>query len=182
MGTTVFARGALLLVPGIICVVTSLPVWAETLQLALPQVVEFSLQNNGDLTSFRKEKGIRDAGKVKAGLMPNPTLDFEAATGALTGSSDENNLSIGISQEFFLAGKRDKRLAIAERELEVYRWQLTDRERVLREEVMTAFYDAILAQKRADLADRAIDLNRQLLDVTKERLAAGDIPPVHAGV
>jgi cobalt-zinc-cadmium efflux system outer membrane protein len=41
---------------------------------------------------------------------------------------------------------------------------------------MIAFYDAILAQKRADLADRAIDLNRQLLDVTKERLAAGDIP------
>ena len=26
------------------------------------------------------------------------------------------------------------------------------------------------------LADRAIELNRQLLDVTRERLAAGDIP------
>jgi cobalt-zinc-cadmium efflux system outer membrane protein len=151
-------------------------VWAETQQLALPQVVEVSLQNNGDLKSFREEKGIRDAGKIRAGLLPNPTLDLEGGTGELTGSSTENSLSLGISQEFFLAGQRDKRLSIADRELDMYRWQLTDRERVLREEVKTAFYDTILANKRIELSDRAIELNRQLFDVTKERLSAGDIP------
>ncbi|MDA8412765.1 MAG: TolC family protein [Desulfobacteraceae bacterium] len=150
--------------------------FAETRKLALPQVVELSLQNNGDLKAFREEKGIRDAAKVRAGLLPNPTLELEGGTGALTGSSAENSLSLGVSQEFFLAGKRQKRLAIAEQELEMYRWQLADRERLLREEVKTAFYDAILAQQRISLLDRSIALNRQLLDVTKERLAAGDIP------
>jgi len=45
LGTTVFARRARLLVPGILCLLTSTPVWAETQKLALPQVVEFSLQN-----------------------------------------------------------------------------------------------------------------------------------------
>lgn len=176
MGTTVFAKGARLLVPGILCILTSASVFAETQQLALPQVVEVSLQNNGDLKSFREEKGIRDAGKIKAGLLPNPTLELEGATGSMTGSSDESSMSVGVSQEFFLAGKREKRLTIAERELEIYRWQLVDRERVLREEVKTAFYDAILANKRIELSDRAIELNRQLFDVTKERLSAGDIP------
>jgi len=165
-----------LLVPAIICIVISQPVRAETPHLALPQVVEYALQNNGELRSFREEKGIREAGKVRAGLLPNPTLELEAGTGALTGSEAENNLSIGISQEFLLAGKRGKRLTIAERELDMYRWQLADLERVRREEVKTAFYGVILAQNRTDLADRAIDLNRQLLDVTRERLAAGDIP------
>ena len=176
MGTTVFARGALLLVPGLVSVLASTPVRAEVKTVSLNQVIEYSLRNNGDLKSFREEKGIRDAGKVRAGLLPNPTLDFEAATGAMTGSSDENSISIGISQEFSLTGKREKRLTIAERDLELYRWQLADRERVIREEVKTAFHDAILANKRTDLADRAIDLNRQLLDVTRERLSAGDIP------
>ncbi|MBK5274925.1 MAG: TolC family protein [Desulfuromonadales bacterium] len=176
MGTTVFGRGARLLVPGILCLLASAPIFAETQKLALPQAVEVSLQNNGDLKSFREEKGIRDAGKIKAGLLPNPTLDFEAGTGALTGSSAENSLALGVSQEFFLAGKREKRLTIAERELEIYRWQLADRERLLRAEVKTAFYDAILAQQRVALSDRSIVLNRQLFDVTKERLAAGDIP------
>jgi len=176
LGATAFARGALLLVPGIVSFLVSTPVRAEEQALTLTRVIEYSLQNNGDLKSFREEKGIRDAGKVRAGFLPNPTLDFEAVTGAMTGSSDENSLTIGISQEFSLTGKRDKRLTIAERELETYRWQLADRERVFREEVKAAFYDAVLAMKRTDLADRAILLNRQLLDVARERLAAGDIP------
>ena len=177
MGTTVSGKRARLLVPGILCFLTSAPVLAaETQQLALPQVVEVSLQNNGDLKSFREEKGIRDAGKTRAGLLPNPTLDLEGGTGALTGSSAENNLAIGVSQEFLLAGKRDKRLSVAERELEVYRWQLADRERTLREDVKAVFYDAMLSEQRLKLTNHSIELNRQLLEVTKDRLAAGDIP------
>jgi len=176
LGTTVYARGVLLLVPGILCLFSSASLWAETQKLALPQAVEFSLSNNGDLASFREEKGIRDAGKTKAGLLPNPSLELEGGTGALTGSSAENSLSLGLSQEFFLSGKRGKRLAMADRELEMYRWQLADRERVLREEVKTTFFDVLLTEQRVALADRSIALNHQLLDVTRERLAAGDIP------
>lgn len=177
MGTTVSGKRARLLVPGILCFLTSAPVLAaETQQLALQQVVEVSLQNNGDLKSFREEKGIRDAGKTRAGLLPNPTLELEGGTGALTGSSAENSLEIGVSQEFLLAGKRGNRLTVAERELEAYRWQLADRERTLREEVKAVFYDAMLAEQRLKLTDRSIELNRQLLEVTKDRLAAGDIP------
>jgi len=176
LGKTVIARGALLLVPGILCTFMSTPVGAEVQTLSLPQTIEYSLKNNGDLKSFREEKGIRDAGKVKAGLLPNPTLEFEGGTGALTGSSAENNLSFGVSQEFLLAGKRKKRLATAERELEMYRWQLAERERVLRGEVKSAFYDLILARKRLALSESFISLNRQLFAVTKERLTAGDIP------
>jgi cobalt-zinc-cadmium efflux system outer membrane protein len=145
-------------------------------QFDIKQVVEYSLQHNGDLKSFRDEKGMRDAGKTRAGLLPNPTIELEAGTGAMTGSSSDNNLSIGVSQEIFLAGKRDKRMTIAERELEAYRWQLADRERSLAEEVKRAFYDTMLAEQRTQLTDRSIELNRQLFEVTKARLEAGDIP------
>lgn len=176
MGTCAFGRGARLLVTGLLWIFASAPVSAEPYKLALSQIVDISLQNNGDLKSFREEKAIREAGKVRAGLLPNPTLDFEGSTGALTGNSSENSLTLGISQEFLLPGKRTKRLAIAERELEMYQWQLADRERLLRDEVKTAFYDVVLAESRIILADRAIAFNRQLLAVAKERLTAGDIP------
>jgi cobalt-zinc-cadmium efflux system outer membrane protein len=149
---------------------------AQEPALQLSQILEYSLQNNGDLRAFREEKGIHDAGKVRARLLPNPTLDLEAGTGALTGSSSENSLALGLSQEFFLAGKREKRLTVAERELDIYRWQLADRTRLLSDEVKTAFYDALLARERLALADRSISLHRQLMEITKERLAAGDIP------
>lgn len=176
MGTTLCAQGARLLVPGILCIFTSAPVFAATQQLTLPHVVAVSLQNNGNLISFREEKGILDAGMVKAGLLPNPTLELEGATGSMSGSNDESSMSVGVSQEFFIGGKREKRLTIAEREREIYCWQLADRERLLRKEVQTAFYDTMLTHKRIELSDRAIELNRQLLNVTKERLSAGDIP------
>lgn len=153
-----------------------IPASAAQQTFDLPQAVAYALQQNGELGAFREEKGIRDAGKTRAGLLPNPTLELEAGTGALTGSSAENNQSLGVSQEFILAGKREKRLTIAAQELEMYRWQLADRERLLAEEVKTAFTDVILAGQRIALSDRSTQLNRQLLDVAQERLAAGDIP------
>lgn len=175
MCTTEFTRRALLFVAPIMAFLAS-PAWGQDTTLSLPQIIEFSLHNNGELKALREEKGVHEAGRVRAELLPNPTLDLEAGTGALTGSKDENSLALGVSQEFLLAGKRDKRLMIAERQLDIYRWQMADRERLLREELKTAFYDALLAKQRLTLADRLIALNRQLLDVTKERLAAGDIP------
>lgn len=144
--------------------------------LTLQKILEHSLRNNGELQSFREEKGIADAGKTRAALLPNPTLEFEADTGALAGNGAENAVSVALSQEFLLGGKREKRLSVAQRELERYRWELADRERSLAFEVTAAFYDVIRAKGREGLAAHAIELNRQLLEVARERLAAGDIP------
>jgi cobalt-zinc-cadmium efflux system outer membrane protein len=155
---------------------SSVPARAIELPLSLPRAIEHALQHNGDLTALRAEKGVHDAGRVRAGLLPNPTLELEAGTGALTGSSGEHSLALGLSQEFSLTDKKNKRLTSAERELASYRWLLADRERLLRDEVTTAFYAAVLARERLALTDRSIALNRQLFEVTKERLAAGDIP------
>lgn len=176
MAASSFAKISVHLVPAILSLFWVLPAGAETQKLALSQVVEYSLQNNGELKSFRDEKGIRDAGKTRATLLPNPTLELEGGSGALTGSPAENSVSIGISQEFLLGGKRAKRLTVAERELEVYSWQLADRRRLLTGEVKSSFYDLLLAEQRLALTERSITLSKQLLDVTRARLAEGDIP------
>ena len=176
MGTPIAARGARLLLSGMLCLLVSAPWAAETATLTLPQAIEISLRNNGELNAFRAETGIREAGKTRAALHPNPTLELEGSTGALTGSSTENSLSVGASQEILLGGKRGKRLAVAEQELAEYRWQLADRERLLTEAVKGAVHDVTLTEQRVLLADRAIQLNRQLQAVATERLAAGDIP------
>ncbi len=176
MGKSSILKRLTPLLSGLIYLASAFPALAEQQTYTIAQIVDYALRNNGEINAFREEKGIHDAAKTRAGLLPNPTLELDAGTGALTGSSAESSLSLGVSQEFFLAGKRGKRLAIAERELEMYRWQLADLERVLREELKTAFYDVILAEQRTALADRFNELNRQLIDVTRERLEAGDIP------
>ncbi|MBJ6749982.1 TolC family protein [Geomonas anaerohicana] len=175
MATNAFRR-ARLAVAVALSLLAAVPVFAEPQPLSLQQAVAAALTNNPELVSLRTEAGVFDAAAVRAGVIPNPTLELEAATGALTGSSDDSNLSLGISQEFLLGDKRLKRRAVAERDLAAYRWQVADRERVVKELVQAAFCDVILARERVGLAHHSIDLNKQLLQVAVDRLAAGDIP------
>ncbi len=151
------------------------PLRAEEKAMYLAEITAMARQHNGELKALREESGIGEAGKIRAGLYPNPVLDLEGATGALTGSSGENRLSIGISQEFLLGGKRDKRLAVAESELTKQTCRLKDAERLLLLEVKTGFFDLLMAEKRLELANKSLELNNQLLHTARERLAAGDV-------
>lgn len=173
--------GALLLLLAAICV-SGGNAFAETRTFSLPQAVEYALANNGELKALRAEMEVARAGLERAVLFPNPTLELAGDTGSLTGSTDENTVSIGLSQEFLTGGKRAKRLSVAERETEAVHHQIADRERLLILEVKSTFFELILAQKRRELARRAIDLNGKLLEITRERLAAGDIPELEVNL
>ena len=65
---------------------------------------------------------------------------------------------------------------MAEKELEGFDWQIDNAGRLLTAEVKATFYDLLLAEKKIELAERSVALNKQLLEVTKQRLEAGDIP------
>lgn len=158
----------------VLCAVAA-PLRAEEKAVTLQEIMTIARENNGELKALRQELGIGEAGKVKAGLYPNPILEMEGATGALTGSSAENRLAIGASQEFLLGGKRDKKLAVAESELQRFGSRIKDAERLLLLEVKTGYFDLLLAESRLELAHKSFELNNQLLQIAKERLAAGDV-------
>ena len=148
---------------------------AEEKVVNLQEVMAAAKEQNGELKALREERGVGEAGRIRAALHANPVLDLEAETGAFAGSSSENLISIGVSQEFLTGGKRGKRLAVADSELLAYERRLEDTERLLLLEVKLGFYDLLLAQGRADLAQKFHELNRRLLLITRERLDAGDI-------
>jgi cobalt-zinc-cadmium efflux system outer membrane protein len=155
---------------------------AETKTFSLDEAVEHALIHNGELKAARSGQEAAEAGTVRAGLYPNPVLELQGTTGAMTGSSDESSMELAISQEVLLGGKRAKRLEAAEREVEVVRWWLADRERLTALEVKMACADLFLAQQRLDLAKQAAELGSQLLAVTRERFAAGDIPELEVNL
>jgi cobalt-zinc-cadmium efflux system outer membrane protein len=64
---------------------------------------------------------------------------------------------------------------VAETELTRLNNRLKDAERLVLLEVKTGFYDLLLSESRFDLAQKSLELNNQLLLITKERLAAGDV-------
>ena len=178
----VSVRGAVFLFLTVCSLSGKTSAFAEEKNFTLQQAVEFAQQNNGELKALREEKGIREAGRIKAGLYPNPVLEMDGTTGELTGSPSENRISVGISQEFLTMGKRGKRLQIADKEIASFDRQIDNTGRLLVEEVKTIFYDLLLAGKRVDLAERYTALNNQLLEITKQRLEAGDIPELEVNL
>jgi len=173
--------GALLMLLAAVCV-SGGNAFAETRTLTVPQAVEYALANNGELKALRAEKEVARAGLERAALFPNPTLELSGDTGALTGSSDESVVSIGLSQEFLTGSKRTKRRTVAERETEAVHHQVADKERLITLEVKTTCSELTLAQQRRELAQRAIGLNSKLLEIAQERLAAGDIPELEVNL
>lgn len=159
----------------VLCAAVAPPLKAEENILTLRKVIAVAKENNGELKALREEAGIGEAGKIKAGLFPNPVLELEGATGELTGSESEERLSVGISQEFLIGGKREKRLAVADAEAIRFQSRIKDAERVLLLELKSGFYDLLLAERRLDLAQKAAEFNSQLLQIARERFAAGDI-------
>jgi cobalt-zinc-cadmium efflux system outer membrane protein len=151
------------------------PLWGAEKPVVLEEAVSAALKNYGALKALREERGISESATVKAGLFPNPVLEFGGATGALTGSSSENSISLGISQEFLTGGKLEKRSRIAEKELVIFDNRLRDAERLLKQEVKTTFYDLLLANGRLGLAQKAEDINSRLLWISSERFAAGEV-------
>lgn len=150
-------------------------VHAEEKTVTLQQIITIAKEQNRELKALREEKGIGEAGRIRAGLYPNPVLELDGATGAMTGSSGENRLAVGVSQEFLLGGKREKRLAVSDAELLRFENRFRDAERQLIAEIKTGYYDLLLAEGRRDLADRSRELGNQLLQIARERFGAGEI-------
>lgn len=164
---------ALVTVAALMC--GAAPSRANDIPYTLKEVLNIAREHNGGLNALRQEKGIGEAYRIRAGLYPNPFLEFEAASGTVTGSPSEHRVSLGISQEFITGGKRDKRVAIADTEIIRLQSSIKNAERLLLLEIKTGFYDLLLAESRQGLARMSHELNGQLLQVTKERLSAGEI-------
>lgn len=150
-------------------------VHAEEKSVTLQQIITIAKEQNRELQAMREEKGIGEAGRIRAGLYPNPVLELDGATGSMTGSSGENRLAVGVSQEFLLGGKREKRLTVSDAELLRFDNRFKDAERQLIAEIKTGYYDLILAEGRRDLAESSSELNNQLLQIARERFGAGEI-------
>ena len=148
----------------------------------IDQAAEFALQYNGDLRALREERGVREAGQIRAGLYPNPVLEMDGTSGQFSGSPNESRLGVAVSQEFLTAGKMRKRLDVADNDLKSFARQIGNAERVLRETIRIAFFDVLLAERRVELSDRVIGLSKQLLEITRQRFALGDIPEMEVSL
>ncbi len=137
-----------------------------------------ALAENAELRAARAEIDAAAARVRQAALRPNPMLDL----GGQKALGPDNNVSIGVTVPLDLNGRKDGRVGVAERELELRRAQLADRERRLRADVRTKAGEVLAARRNLAVVDELLDANRQGLGLVEERVRAGAVPALDANL
>ena len=133
---------------------------------------------NLELTAARLDLERGRARLRQAGLRPNPTLDIEHASGRLTGSSDERDISVGLAVPIEIGGRRQRRIDVATAELAVIEADVANRERQLARDVLTAYVDAVAAIRELETTERLRTLDEQMAQVVRTRVDEKDAPPL----
>jgi len=146
--------------------------------ITLDKAMELAVANNKELQVKRLAIKTAESDRLKARqvLPSNPELELEAVSGALTSSSGEGTLQIGLSQEIELGGQRKHRTSIADSRIELSRLEVSTAEQSLRRDVRAAYYSLLLAQQRLSFVRFVDSLATSLRDTAAIRVKSGTRP------
>lgn len=150
--------------------------------LTIDRLVETGSSRRADLLAARQRLAIAQGRLQQARLRPNPTLDAEYGSPRFLGGEAESDFSIGATQVFELGGKRNKRIAVAELELQQARFQVAALERQLAVEIRTAYTRAVSAARQLDVIEKLLAADGELVRITDARLKEGDVAPLDANL
>ena len=150
--------------------------------LTIERLIESGGSRRADLLAARQRLAVAQGRLQQARLRPNPTLDAEYGSPRFLGGEAESDFSVGVSQTFELGGKRSKRVAVAELELQQARFEVAALERQLAVEIRTAYTRAVSAARQLDVIEKLLAADAELVRVTDARLKEGDVAPLDANL
>jgi cobalt-zinc-cadmium efflux system outer membrane protein len=143
-------------------------------EVTIEELVARALAENPDVRATRADVEAAQGRLVQAGLRPNPMLEL----GGQKALSSDNNVMVGLTVPLDLNRRKEGRVAVAERELQMKQAQVADRERRLRAEVRMKAADVLGARRDLEVTDDLLRTNRQALGLVGERTRRGAAPPL----
>jgi cobalt-zinc-cadmium efflux system outer membrane protein len=142
----------------------------------MQQAVDLARLQNPSLLSANAHVSATKASEVTAGLRVNPNFNLVGSNITLAAQSNSPYFYSGqVSRLFERGQKRRWRLDIARSTTDVTRSQYADQERQVVLAVRTAFTQMLGAKGALNLAKENVDDYRKTIDLSRERLRAGDI-------
>src|SRR3990170_6286419 len=143
--------------------------------LTLGVALELAERHNPGL---RADATLQDASRgdaITAALLPNPALllRFESYRGG--SFLDEQEIFLEIGQEIQIAGKRSRRISVAEASTRAIGSDIENAARLLRFAVKQAYYQVVLAESELTVTrDLLADFDR-IIRLNEERFRLGEI-------
>jgi len=142
--------------------------------LTVDELVARALRENPEVAAARADVQAARGRLEQAGLRPNPMLEL----GGQKALGPDNNVMVGLTLPLDLNGRKEGRVGVAGRELEMKQAQLADRERRLTAEVRMKAADLLAARRDLEVTDDLLRVNREALTLVGERARRGAIPPL----
>lgn len=142
--------------------------------ISLRQAIEVALARNPELAAAASEVDATGGARLQAGTRPNPSLSY-----LLEDTRRETSTTtVQINQPIELGGKRDARIAAADRGVEMARSDLETRRHAVRSTVVTAYFDLLAIQERSRVAEASLALAQRSSLAASQRVKAGKVSPV----
>lgn len=138
-----------------------------------------ALENNGELRALRKEVDAARALVKQAGLRPNLILN---ANGARQINGKDNSQVVEVMLPLELGGRRAARIAVAQNELEVREFELSNQERLLAANVRLKFGEALAAIKKLEVSELTLAAAKQGYDLVAARVTEGKVAPLEQNI
>ena len=143
-------------------------------EITVDELVARALAENPDILAAQADVDAAKGRLLQAGLRPNPMVEL----GGQKALGPDNNVMVGLSLPLDLNRRKEGRVGVAGRELEMKQAQVTDRERRLRADVRMKAADVLGAQRDLQVADDLLRANRAALGLVGERARRGAVPPL----
>jgi cobalt-zinc-cadmium efflux system outer membrane protein len=143
--------------------------------LTVDQAVSYALEHNGELLAARKEIEAASALVRQAALRANPKVDASVSK-TITGT--DNNITVNGMLPLELGGRRPARTKVAERELEMRRQDVANRERMLAADVRAKFGEALAAILKLGFDEDLIATSQRGYNLVAARVTEGGTAPL----
>lgn len=151
---------------------------APSTTFTLNDLVTQALARNADLLAARQRVAEAQGLLRQAGVRLAPTVEIEAGTGRPLGTRGEEEYSAGFFYPFETAGKRQKRVDVAEFGLALAEAEVAERSRQLTFEIKRRAAELMAAQRKQEATQRLLGLSRESYQITKARVDQGDAAPL----
>lgn len=160
---------------------SGMPSPPDTIVLTLREAGRLALEREPGLQADRQGAAIA-RGEYRQSRLDglNPAIDFQQyETGALGGTQA---YTVGLSLELPWAGQRGLRIAAARAGMERANATTADAVRLAEATVSLAFFGAVAAERRLQLAEQMAAASQRFFDLTRSQLREGEISALEANL
>jgi cobalt-zinc-cadmium efflux system outer membrane protein len=144
----------------------------------LEKLIEQAFEHNREILAAQQRVAEANGLFRQAGVRPAPTLEVNAASGAPLGTKGEDEYSAGYFLPVETAGKRAKRIRVAEGAVELAEAELAEQRRQLAYDITTRYIDAVASALKLDAINRIIDVNKESYRLVDTGVMRDDAAPL----